>query len=274
MARSETSQRGQTSDEVVGILKKKLNFSAWPLTERELIAGFSPQEQQTGVLADYRLEREILLTSMTSCVTRRYSYRKIDSPLALALTVIVGQAGARDAAEELVAMIAASQMRREPRVDFQGIGDVVVYPQPTSDQSIAFVRKNIAINIEGYARFDQKLPIRELAQQIDGQLTQRETSEDLADQERTPKILRFEPETSSVKAGGRTDLVIDLQDNYPPHELLFEALNGSYNRDPAEPDLWYFRAGHQRGSAQVILTVVNSINLLAKASARIEIGST
>lgn len=68
--------------------------------------------------------------------------------------------------------------------------------------------------------------------------------------------------------------MIDIQDNYPPHELLFEAFNGSYNRDPAEPDLWYFRAGHQRGSAQVILTVVNSINLLAKASARIEIDFT
>ena len=271
MARSETSQTGRTSDEVVGILKKKLNFSAWPLTERELIAGFGPQEQRMGVLADYRLEREILLPSLSSCVTRRYSYRKIDSPLALALTVIVGQFGARDAAEELVAMIAASQMRREPRVDFQGIGDVVVYPQPTSDQAIAFLRKNVGINIEGYARFDQQLPIRELAQQIDGQLKQRETSEDLADHERTPKILRFEPKASRLKAGERTDLVIDIQDNYPPHELVFEAFNGSYNREPAEPDLWYFRAGHQRGSAQVNLTVVNSINLLATSRTSIEI---
>jgi len=271
MPRHETSQTGRTPDELVGILKKKLNFADWPLKEGEFVPGFSPQEQRAERLADYRLEGQILLPPVISSVTRKYSYRKIDSPLALALTVIVSELGARDAAEALVVMIAASQMRREPRVDFQGIGDVVVYPQPTSDQSIAFVRKNVAINIEGYTRFDQKLPIRELAQQIDGQLKQRETSKDLADLERAPKILRFEPKASRIKAGERTDLVIDIQDNYPPHELLFEAFNGSYNRDPAEPDLWYFRAGHQSSSAQVNLTVVNSINLLATSTSSIEI---
>jgi len=271
MPRYETSQTGRTPDEVVGILKKKLNFADWPLREGQFVAGFSPQEQRPEVLADYRLEGEILLPPVISRVIRKYSYRKIDSPLALALTVIVSELGARDAAEALVVMIAASQMRREPRVDFQGIGNVVIYPQPNSDQSIAFLRNNVGINIDGYARFDRQLPIRELAQQIDGQLRQRETTEMLLGHEHGPKILRFEPKATTIKAGERTDLVIDIQNNYPPHDLLFEAVNGSYNRDPAEPDKWYFRAGHQKGSGQVILTVVNRINLLSKASALIEI---
>ena len=271
MPRYETSQTGRTPDEVVGILKKKLNFADWPLREGEFVVGFSPQEQRPEVLADYRLEGEILLPPVISRVTRRYSYRKIDSSLALALTVIVSEVGARDAAEALVTMIAASQMRREPRVDFQGIGNVVIYPQPNSDQSIAFLRSNVGINIEGHARFDRQLPVRELAQQIDEQLKQRETTEMLAGAKDAPKILLFQPEATTLKAGERTDLVIDILNNYPPHDLLFEAVNGSYNRDPAEPDQWYFRAGHLRGSAQVILTVVNRINLMSKASALIEI---
>ena len=271
MPRSETSQTGRTPEEVVGILKKKLNFADWPLREKEFVAGFSPQDQRPKELTDYRLEGEILLPPVISRVIRKYSYRKIDSPLAFALTVIVSELGARDAAEALVVMIAASQMRREPRVDFQGIGNVAIYPQSNSDQSIAFLRNNVGINIEGYALFDRQPPVRELAQQIDGQLRQKETTETLLGHKNGPKILRFESKARTMKAGERIDLVIDIQNDYPPHDLLFEAVNGSYNRDPAEPDQWYFRAGHQKGSAQVILTVVNRLNLFSKASASIEI---
>ena len=264
MPRAESSRPVVTFDEIVGDLKHRLRFSEWPLKERELVAGLSPEDLRPAVLADYRLERETLLPPVISRVTRRYSYRKIDSYLALTLTVIVSEFS-RETAEGLVLLIAASQMRIEPLVEFEGVGDVTVYRQPDSNQSIAFLRNNVGINIEWQARPEDQLPIRELAQQIDAQLLQAPKRESLTDNNRAPKIVRFEPKTTTVKTGGRTDLTIVIEDNDPPHDLLFDAIKGSYNRDPSNSDLWYFRAGHVKGSAEVTLTVVNRVNLMARA---------
>lgn len=262
MSTSDTSHKARTFDEVVGTLKRMLKFSEWPLREGEFVPGFSPQEQPSGVLANYQLERKTLLPPIITRVTRRYFYRKLDSRLALDLTVIVSQAGARDAAEGLIQLVAASQMYSEPRVDFQAVGNVTVYRQPDTDQSLAFLRNNVGINIESYGRVDQELPIREFAEQIDDELKETLTTNPLTDHDRLPRILRFEPKTTRLKAGERADLVIEVQDNYPPQDWLFQAINGSYNHDPGR-DLWYFRAGPEKGSAEVALTVVNNVNLMA-----------
>jgi hypothetical protein len=263
MSRYETSQKVGSFAEAVGLLKEKLKFGDWPL-QAGMVPGFNPQNQASGVLANYRLERKTLLPPIVSRVTRRYFYRKFDSRLALDLTVIVSHTGARDAAEGLVLLVAASQKRTEPRVDFHAVGDVAVYRQPDTEQSIAFLRNNVGINIESYGRVDSQLPIRELAQEIDGQLRNTPTASMLTDMERVPRIKRFEAKATTLKAGERTDLVIDVEDNHPPQDWLFRAINGSYNHDP-ENDLWYFRAGHEKGSAEVALTVVNNVNLMVTA---------
>jgi hypothetical protein len=78
-----------------------------------------------------------------------------------------------------------------------------------------------------------------------------------------PKILLFAPGATRLKPGERTDLNIGIEAKYPPHELLFNAINGSYNRDPEKPEVWYFRAGPDKGTAEVALTVVNNLNLMA-----------
>lgn len=65
-------------------------------------------------------------------------------------------------------------------------------------------------------------------------------------------------------------LMIEVQDNYPPQDWLFHAINGSYNEDP-KGDIWYFRAGHEKGSAEVALTVVNNLNLMTTARATLTI---
>ena len=270
MSTYETSHRARTFDEVVGILKRKLTYSDWPLREGEFVPGFSPERQTLGVLANYQLERKKLVPPIISRVTRRYRYRKVDSRLGLDLTVIVGQPSARDAAEGLIQLIAASQMRSEPRVDFQAVGDVTVYRQPDTDESIAFLRNNIGISIERYGHADAQLPIRELAQQIDSQIKETPTSETLTDPERVPKIQVFQAKTTRLKAGERSDLMIEVQDNYPPQDWLFHAINGSYNEDP-KGDIWYFRAGHEKGSAEVALTVVNNLNLMTTARATLTI---
>jgi hypothetical protein len=270
MSTSEKSHMARTYDEVVGILKRQLKFTDWPLRETEFIAGFSAQAVRSGVLADYRLERKTLLPPIISRVTRRYFYRELDSRLALDVTVIVSQIGARDAAEGLIQLVAASQMHSEPRVDFAVVGNVTVYRRPDTNQSLAFLRNNIGINIESYGRADKGLPVRELAQQIDSQLKEIQTTTTLTESDRLPRILRFEPKTTRLKAGERTDLVIDIQDSNPPQDLLFNAVNGSYNHDP-DSDLWYFRAAHEKGSAEVALTVVNDVNLMATARTSITI---
>lgn len=270
MSTYETSHRARTFDEVVGILKRKLKFSDWPLREGEFVPGFSPEEQRSGILASYQLERKKLVPPTISRVTRRYLYRRVDSRLGLVLTVIVGQTSARDAAEGLIQLVAASQMHSEPRVDFQAVGDVTVYRQPDTDQSLAFLRNNIGISIERYGNVDGQLPIRELAQQIDAQIKETPTSETLTDQERVPKIQVFEAKTTRLRAGERSDLTIEVHDNYPPQEWLFHAVNGSYNEDP-KGDVWYFRAGPEKGSAEVTLTVVNNLNLMTMARATLTI---
>lgn len=65
-------------------------------------------------------------------------------------------------------------------------------------------------------------------------------------------------------------LMIEVQDNYPPQDWLFHAINGSYNEDP-KGDIWYFRAGPEKGSAEVALTVVNNLNLMTTARATLTI---
>lgn len=270
MSTHETSHMARTYDEVVGILKRKLKFSDWPLRETEFITGFSAEAVRSGVLAGYRLERKTLLPPIVTRVTRRYFYRQLESRLALEVTVIVSQSGARDAAEGLIQLVAASQMYSEPRADFQAVGNVTVYRTPDTNQSLAFLRNNIGVNIESYGRGDKPVPIRELAQQIDSQLKETGITSTLTDHERVPKIERFEAKSNRLKAGERTDLEIEVIDNYPPQDWLFHAVNGSYNHDP-DADLWYFRAGHEKGSAEVALTVVNSVNLMATARTSITI---
>lgn len=270
MSTYETSHKARTFDEVVGMLARKLKFSEWPLKEGEFVPGFSPEEQRSGILAGYQLERKKLVPPIISRVTRRYLYRKVDSRLGLDLTVIVGHASARDTAEGLIQLIAASQMRSEPRVDFQTVGDVAVYRQSDSDQSLAFLRNNIGINLERFGSAEGQLPITELAQQIDAQIKETPTSETLTDQRRVPKIQVFQAKTTNLQAGERADLTIEVQDSFPPQDWLFHAVNGSYNEDP-KSDTWYFRAGHEKGSAEVTLTVVNNLNLMTTARATLTI---
>lgn len=271
MSISETKRGSSSSAEVLQALKEKLRFSEWPLREGRLVAGFNPLNRLL-LLNDYKVDRKNLLRPIISRVTRKYFLRRAESHVALSVTVIVSRVGARDAAEGLVTQLAASQMGTDPRVDFQAIGDVTIYRQPEEDKSIAFLRNNIGINLESYAPFESSPPIEEVAKQIDTELATEPTTETLINNPRVPRISRFEPKSSVIKIGERTDLEIEIQDNYPPHDLLFEAVNGSYNLDTVEKDLWYFRAGNHQGSAELTLTVVNDLNLMATERRSLTVG--
>jgi len=253
-------------------LKRALNFDDWPLREGNLVAGFSPSTSRLALLEQYQLDHEMLLPVISTWVGRRYFYRQYESRSAFALTVIVGHQSAKDVAGALLLQIVYSQMWSEPRVEFDAqVGDVAVYKDADSDESIAFVRNNIGISLENYSANGKGFSLEGLALEIDNSLKETPTMQSLSDHPGAPRILRFEPQARTIHPGEKTDLNIEVIDEHPPLHLLFDAKMGSYNQDPTKNDLWYFRAGPKSGQAEVALTVVNDINLMTQGRCSITI---
>lgn len=274
MNRSEAfnQKKGFTPADALQSLERTLNFDEWPLRAQTFVPGFSPSVSRLPfrLLEGFTLEHETLLPVVSTWVGRNYFYSQLDSHSAFALTVLVGQQSARDVAEALLLQIVYSQMSSEPRVEFNGlIGDVAVYRHPEPNASVAFVRNNIGINLENYSSNGNKLNLGLLAASVDDALKEMPTVPYLAEHENRPRILRLQAQDKSVHPGEKIDLDIDIRDNYPPLHLLFNATMGSYNQDPRKNDVWYFRAGFERGEARVDLTVVNEMNLMDQASCRI-----
>lgn len=274
MKRFEASNqsKGFTPAEALEALKRTLKFADWPLREQRFVPGFSPATAKLSFLAEYTLEHETLLPVISTWVGRNYFYRRPDSRSAVALTVIVGQQSAKDVAEALLLQIVYSQMWSEPRVELSGrLGDVAIYRHPGANQSVAFVRNNVAVSIDNYSSSGKQPDLQGLASGIDNELKEASTVESLLDDERVPRTLRFEPQAKVIRTGERTDLEIEVKDNYPPLHFLFQAKHGSYNQDPAQKDRWYFRAGPNKAQAELALTVVNAINLMAESRCYITI---
>ena len=270
MSISEQSRGTSGSAEFLRSLKEKLRFSDWPLSAK-LVAGFNPLTDGVSQLKEYRLERKSLLRPVVSRVTRKYFLRRGDSHVELLLTVIVSQVDAREAAEGLIQQIAASQMGSDPYVTFEYIGDVTIYRKSVGQHSVAFLRNNVGINLDSQTPVESSPKLVDLAQEIDRRLKEQPASETLTGTDRVPKIALFEPKLSVIRPNERTDLVFDILDAFPPHDLLFEAVNGSYNLDELNEGQWYFRAGHHKGTGEVTLTVVNDINLMTSKRITISI---
>ncbi len=274
MIRSETSDHANAITPAAALesLKRTLNFEDWPLREQELVAGFSPSVSRLPRLEQYELDHETLLPIISTWVGRNYFYRQYESRSAFALTVIVGHQTAKDVAEGLLLQIVYSQMWSEPRVEFNAkIGDVAVYKHPDPNASIAFMRNNIGINLENYSSNGKEFSLEGLALNIDNSLKETVTVQSLSEDPDAPRILRFEPRARTIHPGERTDLDIEVRDEHPPLHFLFNAKMGSYNQDPTRKDHWYFRSGPKSGQAEVALTVVNEINLMAQGRCSIRI---
>lgn len=252
--------------------KRALNFESWPLKERQLIPGFSPKTSlglsinaREGKAGGFALQRETLLPVLAFAVSRKYFYSQPDTRSAVALTVIVGQQSAREAAEALVLQLISTQMRSSPRANLNAppFGDVTVYRHPDPKQSIAFLRNNVGISIENYSAGSKPPALEQIATEIDQTLLASGTAPTLDNHENAPKIARFEPQSKDVHPGDRTDLEIQVTGSYAPFQYLFQVELGSYNLVPSQNDRWYFRAGPVKGTAALTLTVVNEINLAA-----------
>lgn len=274
MIRSEASDHANaiTPAATLESLKRTLNFDDWPLREQELVAGFGASASRLPLLEQYKLDHETLLPIISTWVGRSYFYRQYESRSAFALTVIVGHQSARDVAEALLLQIVYSQMWSEPRVEFNAkVGNVAVYKHPEHNTSVAFVRNNIGINLENYSSNGKEFNLEGLALNIDNILKETPTVQSLSEDPNAPRIFGFEPQAKRIHPGERTDLDIEVRDEHPPLHFLFNAKMGSYNQDSTRKDHWYFRAGPKSGQAEVALTVVNEINLMAQGRCSITI---
>ncbi|HET8921855.1 MAG TPA: hypothetical protein VFN26_02545 [Candidatus Acidoferrum sp.] len=275
MNRTEAFKQGKalTPAESLQLMKKALNFEEWPLRRQQFVPGFSPRTGSALFTKEFTFQRERLLPIISSWVGRNYFYDQVESRSAFDLTVIVSQQSARDAADGLLLQMVYTQMHSEPRANFTNppLGEVTIYRHPDTKQSIAFVRNNVAISIENYTSGRKQPDLEGIAAEIDRGLQESPTVSTLADDAHVPRITRFEPRSTVLPPGGRTDLEIEVKDDYPPLQYLFRVELGSYNLDPAQGGRWYFRAGPVKGKAELTLTVVNQINLMAESRCSIAI---
>lgn len=274
MSRSAADNEAKASTPELALesLKRSLKFEEWPLREEDFVPGFSPSVSQLPQLAKFELAHETLLPVVSTWVGHSYFYRELESRSAFSLTVIVGQQKVREVAEALLLQIVYSQMGSEPRVEFNSkVGEVAIYKQDGAHASIAFLRNNIGINLENYSTGGKEFSLEQLALSLDNVLQESPKVRSLSDDLNSPKIIRFVPGVSKIGPGDRADLQIEIRDEHPPLHYLFNAKMGSYNQDLTSKDPWYFRAGPKSGKAEVFLTVVNEINLMAQARCEISI---
>lgn len=130
---------------------------------------------------------------------------------------------------------------------------------------LAFVRNNVFVSVQGSC--DTGDVILSIGKEIDDRLEKRETKieyseakEGLFSPEKRKKALEVSP-------GGR----IDIGTFSPEQHLFFTASGGSVNRDMDNPDLWYFRAGMEKGKYEITLFWVESGILPQKERLIVEI---
>ena len=114
---------------------------------------------------------------------------------------------------------------------------------------MAFVRHNVLVAAS--AHDPEPGLVLALAVQIDRELNALSTVQDYAEPGRL-SIDRAEC-APRVAAGGRLELRDFGAEDRDGATLFFVPSSGSVNRDPANPQRWYYRAGEKRGTQQIML---------------------
>lgn len=164
--------------------------------------------------------------------------------------------GGADAVESLFQFVESFQ-REIPieavrRISDEGIGEFGLawsWDDPFGAEIVAFVRANVLVTVQG--QDTAGLPER-VAAEVDGELRALRTMEAY------PEVSggAFEsirekaaPRPVEIPAGGR----LTLGSQPRGERWFFLTTKGSANRDPGAPDTWYYRAGLDRGPAEVRL---------------------
>ena len=131
---------------------------------------------------------------------------------------------------------------------------------------LAFVRNNVLITIKGRQISDLIVP---LAREIDNQLKVLNVTLKYNDSTGIlSEVKKKKGEVPVVNAGKRIDIGKSPKKD---RQLFFLVSGGSMNRDYENPDLWYYRAGMDKGSYSITLFKETSGILPIRESMTVEI---
>jgi hypothetical protein len=117
---------------------------------------------------------------------------------------------------------------------------------------LCFLRNNVLVSIQGY---NLEGLIVTIAGEIDGELKALRTTKEYAEAKAGVFSEIKRKQTPRVIAGGRLTI-----GTYPieKENLFFLTTSGSVNRDIDRPDVWYYRAGIEKGEQEIIVFRVDS----------------
>ncbi|MEO8450360.1 MAG: hypothetical protein ABI647_11245, partial [Gemmatimonadota bacterium] len=196
-------------------------------------------------LARFRLEHEqVSLLEAPLTVHRRYALTDTEDPdLQLRLDLRLCLEGPAGAFESLYRFTESFQrpIPREALKTVKDLGDLAFawsWDEPLASEVVAFVRHNVMVAIRGA---DAGARPERVARDIDARLRTLPLT-DRYDSEPGPLSALEAPK--SVGRGARLTLAANRDSE---ERWFFLTTAGSVNRDPKDPELWYYRAGLASG---------------------------
>ena len=127
----------------------------------------------------------------------------------------------------------------------QEIGDFgLAWAWDSSTKAVFFMRNNVIVGLYGTCVGDELLAI---AKEIDTSLTRQKSIRQYTEEK--GKFFAKVKE-KKVKTGERLDIGTAP---YKNETVYFQTTSGSVNRDIAKPELWYYRAGGEKGKQTITL---------------------
>jgi hypothetical protein len=117
---------------------------------------------------------------------------------------------------------------------------------------LSFLRNNVLITIQGY---NLRQLIVTMAREIDTELQALLTTKEYAEERAGVFSEIKRTRVPGVAAGGRLTIGASPREG---ETLFFLTSSGSINRDIDRPDVWYYRAGMEKGRQEIILFRINA----------------
>jgi hypothetical protein len=262
----------------MNILKKKFGFEeqlktplpllgedfVFKVEEYSSLKGFEHVHQEVSLVEQpLGLERTVFLSHVEEKQTT------------LQLHIILCWNGYKDALELLykfpesfqraVPVESVSETAKEYQIGSTGFG--WSWEGSKKPEMLSFVRNNVFISVQGSCGSGDV--ILSFAKEIDDRLAKQKTQDEYPEAKEGLFSREKREETLAVSPGGRIDI-----GTFPPGEksVFFLTTAGSVNRDADNPDLWYYRAGMEKGKQEVTLFWVEAGVLPRKERLIIEVG--
>lgn len=133
---------------------------------------------------------------------------------------------------------------------------------------LVFIRNNVFVGIQGFLPKEKMVLV---ARSIDAGLKEVSTKNPYRDEQQGFIAENLKKTTRvCVPSGGRLDIGIQRPGT---ETVFFITTAGSMNRDLIRPDLWYFRAGKEVGTSDLILLRVDEGILPKRETLQIEVVS-